>query len=121
MVSASAMFVLHFAPQRGHLQQETQIGTALSIGSIMSTFVITVLFPWLHRRFGTVRIYRYAMSMDVLFVILYPIVHAIAASAEKGRKHDPHDKGALSSIPLSVMFGLGAMLVVKALASLTWG
>lgn len=60
------------------------------------------------------------MSLDVLLVLLYPIVSAAAASSSRKRGAQPGDE-VPGNAPLSVMIGVGIMLVVKAFASLTWG
>jgi hypothetical protein len=91
----------------------------------MSTFVMTILFPWLHRRFGTLLIYRCAIGLDVLFVILYPVVHALAVSTAV---HLPHDQGEIplndgmwSDVAFPVLLGIGIMLIIKGFNVLALG
>jgi hypothetical protein len=91
----------------------------------MSTLVITILFPWLDRRFGTLPIYRCAIGLDVLFVTLYPVVHALAVSTAVQLPHDqgeiPLNDGMWSDVALPVLVGIGIMLTVKAFSIITSG
>ncbi|KAF8326380.1 major facilitator superfamily domain-containing protein [Cantharellus anzutake] len=116
-----------------------QIATALSIGSIMGTLMLAFVFPPLHKKVGTLKIYRVAMVFDFIFILLYPAVHAIAAATVETRHHehtgsfrhfpDPaHDAGfggesgeSWHDVPFWLKFGVAVMLIVKAIASLTWG
>ncbi|KAF8323178.1 MFS general substrate transporter [Clavulina sp. PMI_390] len=122
----------------------TQIATALSAGSILQTLLIVFLFPPLHKRFGTLPVYRSAMALDVVLIACYPVVHLIAASA--ARDHDMEPSGLIRhvitttllgdttstdggggiigvwrGVPGGLIAGIAVMLVVKAFAGLTWG
>lgn len=126
--------------------QPTQIATALSAGSILQTLIIVFLFPLLHRRFGTLLIYRSAMALDVVLIACYPVVHLIAQRSVK-HHHGEHDDdiiqtalsvasllvgresekerggiiGVWNGVPGGLVAGIATMLVVKAFAGLTWG
>jgi hypothetical protein len=73
------------------------------------------------------------MFLDVVLIILYPSVHFIAElSSHSHHPANPKEELVLvlqrsggylgwNEVPNGVVVGLGAMLVVKALATLTWG
>ncbi|KAF9504653.1 hypothetical protein BS47DRAFT_631732 [Hydnum rufescens UP504] len=91
----------------------------------MSTFVMMILFPWLHRRFGTSMIYRCAIGLDLLFVMLYPVVHALAVSTPVHLPHDqgeiPLNNGMWSDVAFPVLLGIGIMLIIKGFNVLALG
>ena len=78
------------------------------------------------------------MTMFVLLVACYPIVHLIAKSAMK-RHHGSHRNdllqdqsehpevyrkgmvGTWDGVPSGVIIGISAMMIVKAFGGLTWG
>jgi hypothetical protein len=91
----------------------------------MGAFVITIIFPWLHRRFGTLPIYRFAMGLNVLLVMLYPVVHALAVSAAAPLPRDPGEvplnDGMWSNVSFAVLLGIGVILALKGISVLAWG
>jgi len=103
----------------------SQIAAIISIENIVGAFVMTTLFPWLHRRFGTLTIYRCAIGLDVLCVMLYPIVHALAAiSAVQGPRDPgeiPLNEGMWSNVAFPVLVGIGVMLTIKGFSVLAFG
>ncbi|KAF9507997.1 hypothetical protein BS47DRAFT_1303310 [Hydnum rufescens UP504] len=103
----------------------SQIAVIISIGNILGAFVTTTLFPWLHHRFGTLPIYRCAIGLDVLFVMLYPIVHALAAGPAVQRPRDagetPLNDGMWSNVAFPVLVGIGLMLTIKGFSVLAFG
>jgi len=119
--------------------QPGQIATSLSGSSILQTLLVIFIFPWLQHRFGTLTIYRSAMTMFVLLVACYPLVHLIAKSATKrhhgGHRNDflPQDQsdhlevfregtvGTWDGVPSGVIIGISGMMIIKAFGGLTWG
>jgi len=117
----------------------TQIAMVLSIGSVMGALLLTLFFPPLHKRVGTLKLYRIAMAFDFIFILLCPIVNAIAAVTTKKQLRTGVDPiSQLVNLPYSeapradtedswqdvsfwVKFGVGVMLVVKATAGLSLG
>lgn len=96
------------------------------------------LFPALHRRVGTLLIYRCSMSLDIVFICCYPIVYFIAQHYIPKHEHDKNDFGSFKDrnegkeggkgifgvwedVPVGIIVGIVVMLVVKALAGMTWG
>lgn len=95
---------------------------------------MTFIFPALHRRVGTLFIYRGAMLVDIVFICLYPVVYSIAKRYEpthegrfrsvygsKDESGETSGVGVWEGIPVGVMIGVGVMLVLKAFSSTTWG
>lgn len=120
------------------LLKPAQIATALSAGSILGTLIMVFLFPALHRRVGTLLIYRCSMSLDIVFICCYPIVYFIAQHYIPKHEHDKNDFGSFKDrnegkeggkgifgvwedVPVGIIVGIVVMLVVKALAGMTWG
>ncbi|KAF9504658.1 hypothetical protein BS47DRAFT_1307824 [Hydnum rufescens UP504] len=103
----------------------SQIAAIISIGNIMGAFVITIIFPWVHRRFGTLPIYRFAMGLNVLLVMLYPVVHALAVNTAVQFPRDPGEvplsDGMWSNVSFPVLLGIGVMLTLKGISVLAWG
>lgn len=106
----------------------------------MGALVLTFIFPPLQRKVGTLKLYRVAMAFDFVFILLYPVVHAIAAVTIKeqlltgveaqSQFANPPDSSRIpgvdpealwGEVSFWVKFGVGIMLVVKAIAGLTWG
>lgn len=104
------------------------------------------VFPALHRRVGTLLIYRCAMFLDFVFICCYPIVYFIAKHYVPKHEDDKGDFDSLNDwmlkegsggnggkeggngvfgvwegVPVGIIVGIVVMLVVKAFAGMTWG
>lgn len=61
------------------------------------------------------------MSLDVLLVMLYPVVYALAVTAQLPSGDIPLNDGMWSNVAVPVLLGIGTMLIVKSFGVLAWG
>ncbi|KDN50797.1 MFS general substrate transporter, partial [Tilletiaria anomala UBC 951] len=70
-----------------------QTGTLLSVSGFGSVFVQLLLFPWLQKRTGTLRLYRWSLASFPLIALILPLANLVAQAARPPPKGgaDHHD------------------------------
>ncbi|PLW18603.1 hypothetical protein PCANC_09214 [Puccinia coronata f. sp. avenae] len=88
-----------------------QMGTALTTNGFAAVVVQTVTFPYLQRRWGTVKVFRTVLLISPIVFVLLPVVHSLVQAR---RDASGVDAGARMA-----MVGIMVVLAIKSLGKIS--
>ncbi|PLW32650.1 hypothetical protein PCASD_13363, partial [Puccinia coronata f. sp. avenae] len=95
-----------------------QMGTALTTNGFAAVVVQTVTFPYLQRRWGTVKVFRTVLLISPIVFVLLPVVHSLVQAR---RDASGVDAGARMAMVASWSFCLTLLVNSAAPSASTFG